>query len=225
MSEEKYFDPSKVIVRKIEKFKAEEMIVKYHYSHTFSLCTVAYGIFYITDKPDLFFGGYEEKLIGCVCYGGPVGRGAALSISPLVKIDDVIELTRLVCLDGENYGRNLESYSISQSLKLLKKDFPEIKVIISYSDTEQNHRGGIYMASNFIFTGLNSDTNLMPNFSISLVGPPYKWMHSRTAFSKYGSHNIEHLKKCIRHTFYRKLESGKLRYIYIIANKKIKKEI
>jgi hypothetical protein len=55
--EKNYFDPSKVIVRKIEKSLAEEMIVKYHYTHKWSLCQVAYGIFYVTDVNIPFFEG------------------------------------------------------------------------------------------------------------------------------------------------------------------------
>jgi hypothetical protein len=72
---------------------------------------------------------------------------------------------------------------------------------------------------------LTSETNLMPNYSISLTKDPYKWMHSRTAFTVYGSHNVEYLKKKIGHTFWRKKESGKYRYIYILTDKKAKKEI
>ena len=226
MLEEGYFDPSKITIRKIDKYLAKEMIVKNHYSHKWSLCNIAYGIFYITDKRCEFFDGFEEKLIGTLVYGGPVGRSAALSISPSVKIDEVIELTRLFIHDGQNYGKNIESFCISQSLKLLKKDFPEIKVVISYSDEEMGHRGVIYQSANFLFLGRNSDTNLMPNFSVSLTGPPdYRWMHSRSVFSKYGSHNIPHLKKKIAKNFWRKKEAGKLKYIYIISNKKIKREI
>ena len=223
---EEYFDASKVIVRKIDKTTAEDMIVKYHYSHKWSLCQVVYGIFYITDKPSQFFNAIEEKLIGCVVFSQPAGRSAAASISDLIKVDECMELIRLVILDGQNYGKNIESFCISQSLKLLKRDFPNIKAVISYSDTEQNHIGTIYQATNFLFTGLNSDTNLMPNFSISLTGPPnYKWMHSRTVSSNYGSHNVFHLKKKLGKTFWRKKEAGKLRYIYIISDKKTKKEI
>ena len=35
----------------------------------------------------------------------------------------------------------------------------------------------------------------MPNYSVSLSDSPYDWIHSRTVFSKWGSHNVEHLKK------------------------------
>src|ERR1035437_160237 len=222
MSEEKYFDPSKVIVRKIEKSKAEEMIVKYHYSHKWSLCQIAYGIFYIMDYDIPFFDNVrDEKLIGCIVFGQPVGRSAAESISKLAKIDEVLELTRLFCHDG--YGKNIESFCIAKSLRLLEKDFPKIKAIISYSDCEQGHVGTIYQASGFYYQG-NSALALMPNFSISLV-KPHKWMHSRTAFATFGSHNIEHLKRRIGHTFWRKKEATKHRYVYILGNKIQKKKI
>jgi len=223
MLEEKYFDSSKISIRKIDKFLAEDLIVKNHYSHKWSLCNIAYGVFYTTEKKSEFFDGYDEILIGTVVFGGPIGRRAAKSISSMVKLNEVIELVRLFIHDG--YGRNIESFVISKSLKLLKKDFPNLKVVISYSDTEQGHNGCIYQASNFLFTGLNSDTNLMDNYSVSLTENPYKWLHSRTVFSTYGSHNVEHLKKRIGHTFFRKKEAGKLRYIYILSDKKTKRDI
>ena len=221
--EELYFDPKKIDVRKIEKSKAESLIIKYHYTHKFSLCQIAYGIFYVTDCCIPFFDNVkDEKLIGCIVFGQPVGRSAAESISPLIKIDEVFELTRLFIFD--NYGKNIESYCISKSIKMLQKDFPKIKAIISYSDCEQGHKGIIYQASGFYYQG-NSSLALMPNFSISLIGPPYKWMHSRTAFSTFGSHNVDYLKKRIGYTFWRKKEATKHRYVYILGNKIQKKNI
>ncbi len=223
MLEENYFDKENLYLKSIDKLTAKNFVKKYHYSHSSNLCVASYGLFKKTNIPSKFFNEMESKLIGVVIYSQPAGRGAAESISTSVKIHECLELIRLVILDG--YGKNIESWFISQSFKLLRKDFPSIKVIISYSDTEQNHKGIIYQATNFLFTGLNSDTNLMPNFSISLTENPYKWIHSRTVFSTYGSHNIEHLKKMIGHTFWRKKEAGKLRYIYILSDKKVKKEI
>ena len=144
------------------------------------------------------------------------------SISELIKIDEVFELTRLFINDG--YGRNIESYTIGESMKMVKRDFPKIRAIISYADGEQNHKGTIYQASNFYYQG-NSSLALMPNFSISLKGQPYEWMHSRTVSSTYGSHNVDHIKKCIGHTFWRKKESTKHRYVYLLGSKVDKKKI
>jgi hypothetical protein len=62
--------------------------------------------------------------------------------------------------------------------------------------------------------------NLMPNYSVSLTKDPYEWIHSRTVFSKFGSHNIEKLKKAIGHTFWRMRELEKHRYVYFLGNKK-----
>ena len=223
MLEDTYFDKDKLYLRRLDSFTAKNFVKKHHYSHSSNLCVVSYGLFHKSNIPSQFFDEMESRLIGVVVYSQPAGRGAAESISTSVKIGECLELIRLVILDG--FGRNIESWFISQSFKLLKKDYPNIKVVISYSDTEQNHKGTIYQATNFLFTGLNSDTNLMPNFSISLTKDPYKWLHSRTVFSLYGSHNIEHLKKKIGKTFWRKKEAGKLRYIYIISDKKQRKEI
>jgi len=219
---EEYFDASKVIVRKIDKHVAEDIIVKNHYSHKWSLCQVAYGVFYITDKPSEFFDAIEEKLIGTIVFGQPVGRSAAESISKLISVYEVFELTRLFIHDG--YGRNIESFALSKSLDFLRRDFPHIKAIVTYADGEQGHRGIIYQACNFSYQG-NSSLALMPNYSVSLVGPPHQWIHSRTISSTYGSHNVEYLKKKIGHTFWRKKESSKHRYVFLLGNKTEKKKI
>jgi len=219
---EGYVDTSLVSIRVIPKSIGKEFVVKNHYSHKWTLCDVAFGIFFNTQSPSQFFDAVEEKLIGVVIYGGPVGRSAAESISPLINLEQVTELTRLVIYDG--YGRNIESYCISKTLSMLKDSLPNVKAVISYADNEQGHRGIIYQATGFYYQG-NSSLALMPNFSISEVGPPYKWMHSRTAFSTYGSHNVEHLKKTIGKTFWRKKESTKHRYVYLLVNKVEKKKI
>jgi len=64
----------------------------------------------------------------------------------------------------------------------------------------------------------------MPNFSISLTNEPHKWIHSRTVFSKWGSHNIEKLKEAVGKDgykeFWRKKEAPKNRYIQILGQTK-----
>ena len=60
----------------------------------------------------------------------------------------------------------------------------------------------------------------MFNYSISLVGPPnYDWIHSRSIFSRWKTHNVDKLKERIGKTFWCKRESGKHRYIKFISNK------
>ena len=64
----------------------------------------------------------------------------------------------------------------------------------------------------------------MPNYAIRLTEEGI-WMHSRNVTTKFGSHNLEHLKKRIGHTFWRKEEPEKHRYLYLLCSKKDKKKI
>ena len=214
-----YCDTSKVSIQPITKSIAKEIIVKKHYTHSWTMCRYALGIYHKSDETG-FFG--EDKLIGCLIYGYPVGRSAPTSIVEGLTKNNVLELTRLYIDDG--YGSNIESYAIAQSFKWFKQNDKAIKALLSYADNGQEHLGKIYQATNWIYQGLNTDMNLMPNYGISLTENPYEWMHSRTVFSKYGSHNIEHLKTVLgklgHKKFWRAQESGKHRYIQILGKDK-----
>ena len=221
-----YCDTSRVSVREISSSVAKEIIVKKHYTHAWTACRYALGIFYKTDETNAL--GDSDKLIGCLVYGFPVGARAALSISEKLTKDNVLELTRLYCDDG--YGSNIESYAIGQSFKWFRENDKAIKVLISYADNGQDHLGGIYQATNWIYQGLNTDIALMPNHGISLQKDPYDWIHSRTVFSMWGSGNLEHLKREIGKQgykeFWRREEPPKHRYIQIVVgDKKEKREL
>jgi hypothetical protein len=222
---ENCIDISKVFIREISQTVAKELIVKNHYSHKWTLCSVALGVFYKKEAdPESFFENDTEKLVGCIVYGNPVGRSAAASISNLIKIDEVYELTRLWIEDIPG-DKNLESYCIGQSFDWLRRNRPKIKALLSYADNEAGHTGVIYQSTNWLYQG-NSQLALMPNYSVSLVGPKNcEWIHSRTVSERYGSHNVDHLKKAIGHTFWRKKESSKHRYIYILATGREHKKI
>ena len=190
---------SKVSVREISKKIAKEMIVKHHYSHKWSMCRYALGISYKTDNQHSFFDEKEEKLAGVAIYGYPVGARAAASISDELQPKQALELTRLFI--HEEYGKNMESISISKTFKWLKQYADDIKVLISYADPGQEHIGGIYQATNWMYQGYN--LGIMDNYGIQLE-PDGKWIHSRTVFEMFGSGNLEHLKSRIGHTFWRR---------------------
>ena len=71
-------------------------------------------------------------------YGYPVGRsvmGSMFNDEDILQTKNILELTRLFIHDG--YGNNIESYSIAQSFKWLKKYDKNIKVLISYEDPDR----------------------------------------------------------------------------------------
>lgn len=212
-------DTSIITVKSINKNIAKNLIEKNHYTHKWSLCTIAYGIFIKINTNNSFIDINDERLIGAIIYGNPVGRNASTSISPLLLNNNVFELTRLWIEDG--HGKNIESYCISQSIKLLNKQFPDVKCILTYADSEAGHSGTIYQACGFLYQGDNYvDIAIMPNYSVSLVGPPnYEWIHSRSVYSRWKTHNVDKLKERIGKTFWRKRESGKHRYVKLISNK------
>ena len=215
---ESYVDTSRVSIRPIYKPLARDIIEKNHYSGRLSSCRYPLGVFYQTDNQHQFFDESEEKLIGVATYGFPVGRRVIGSIfsEEILETRNLLELTRLFVHDG--YGKNIESYVISQSFKWLKKNASNIKVLISYADPEQNHAGGIYQATNWLYQGCG-DIQLAPTFSLRLEKDS-EWIHSRTVYSVYGSSNVKHLKKQIGHSFWLKKEAEKHRYLYFLGNKK-----
>ena len=64
------------------------------------------------------------------------------------------------------------------ALKLVYKDAPNVKLVVSYADSEQGHYGTIYQATNWFYTGFSTDTNLIVNG---------KREHRRTLGSRFGT--------------------------------------
>ena len=89
-----YCDISKVHIAPIAKPIAKDMIIKYHYSHAWTMCRYALGVYYKTDNVDVL--GNSDKLIGCIIYGYPVGRSAVKSVIDGLEKDECLELTRLL---------------------------------------------------------------------------------------------------------------------------------
>ncbi len=210
----KYVDTSKLSVREIDRKIAKKLIVKNHYSHQWTKCTHALGLFTTTGREHSFFDEPEEKLIGAICYGDPIGRNSGASISLAVPRTAVFELVRLFVFDG--YGGNIESYLIGESFRWLKKNRPDIKALISYSDPMQGHVGTVYQATNWIYQGNNirwSDSWL---FRFEEGG---KWQHGRTIFPYYGTNDIKKMKGLVKNDFWVKKEVKKHRYVYLLGTK------
>ena len=209
-----YCDTSKLIVREVTKSIAKKMVIKHHYSHLWTKCSVALGLFYKTGKEHSFFDEEEEKLIGVIVYGDPIGRHSGGSISELLDRTEVYELVRLYIHDG--YGSNIESWFISQSFKWLKEN-TDIKALISYADPKEGHAGTIYQATNWLYQGNSIRPNDLYSFRLEADGP---WIHGRTLANTYKTNDVEKLKKKIGHTFWYRVEPLKHRYVYLLKNKR-----
>lgn len=110
----------------------------YHYSQCVPANTIGYNIY--NDSGDwcgvVIFGTGATNNIGCP-YNLPQGA--------------VLELVR-VALNGK---QEQTSKAVSMSLKQLKKDVPQCRLVVSYADCDQKHLGTIYQATNWIYEGLS----------------------------------------------------------------------
>ena len=89
------------------------MIVKHHYSHAFPSAEICLG-FYV-----------DEKLNAVIVYGKSATSKMAYSLP-----GKYLELVRLFSFDWA--GKNMESYCISQSIKHIKNNYRDIKILISF---------------------------------------------------------------------------------------------
>jgi hypothetical protein len=112
------------------------------------------------------------KFIGCVIFG----RGANNNmLKPFgLNADEGCELVRISLRKHETPVSKILSFA----LKFLKKQSPELRLVVSYADADQNHHGGIYQATNWIYDGLKN-ANTMGAFIINGKKTHPKSVHSK----------------------------------------------
>jgi len=133
-------------INKITKVQCKEILIKYHYL-TKETKTFRSGINY-----GLFLNG---MLIGCAIYHCPSVPETVKGCFGLNRNEQsgFYELGRLA-LDPNHYKRNLTSWFLSKTIKLLRKEI-NVRAILSYADSEL-HTGYIYQATNFKYYGLTA---------------------------------------------------------------------
>lgn len=128
-------------VREISKTDALEMIQTYHYSNTLPKLNKYFIGFYL-----------DERLVGVVTLGwGTRPRHTIQCIFPSLNTKDYFEIGRM-CMT-EDMPRNSESQMISQLVKWIKVNCPDVKILFTWADGMVGKVGYVYQASNFIYAG------------------------------------------------------------------------
>ena len=124
--------------RLVTRQEITAFIEQWHYSGSINGCIADYS-----------FGLYDnDNLIGAMFYGR-----LAMANQHKKYTDDptkITELRRLCCIDDT--PKNTESYFIGATLRWLKKN-TILEKVVSYADSNYNHTGIIYKASNFVYLG------------------------------------------------------------------------
>lgn len=128
-------DNYKVIPIQYEHCK--DWLLKKHYARRIPSISYAFGLYYI-----------DNTLRGVMTIGKPASTFICVGVCGEEYADYVYEFNRL-CIT-EPHDRNIPSYFVGNTLKLLKKQM----ILVSYADTKWNHIGYIYQATNWIYTGI-----------------------------------------------------------------------
>jgi hypothetical protein len=135
------------------------------------------------------------------------------------KWNEMLELNRMAFDDY--LPKNSESRAISIAIKLLKKEAPHIKWILSFSDGVQCGDGTIYRASGFILTAIKQSTQIIETpsgervtrMTLTQVGnPKRKRIMNELNIKDNGSSSI----KMFLENGCRNVIGYQLRYIYLI---------
>lgn len=149
----------------------------------------------------------DSKFIGVVIFS----RGASSNLSKPYGLTQLecCELTR-VALKAH---KTPVSRILSIAIKFLKKNSPKLRLIVSFADSNEGHHGGIYQATNWIYTGRSAE-------SFKYVDKRGREWHSRQVSEK--GYNIQQgmVRKTVRPSECSKIrQSGKHRYLFPLDDK------
>lgn len=168
--------------------EVEEWLLKRHYAKRIPSITVAYGCV------------IDNQVVGICTFGMPASNNLCEGICGAENKHLVIELNRL-CLDDDLKIKNLASAFVSRCLKYMNNG-QKYKIIVSYADDGQGHKGYIYQALNFLYTGKTKE---------------------RTDIDTGENKHSRHYEKTEEARSKRKLRTAKHRYILFLGSRIDKK--
>ena len=178
----------KVIPAKI----ANDFIKKHHYSGK------------VVNNSFLHFGAFlDKRLHGVMSFGHSLDKAKTQKLVKNTGWNEFCELNRMAFDDY--LPRNSESYCIGKALRLLKKNAPHLKWVISFADGCSCGDGTIYRASNFVLTQIKKNSTMWINDNGDKV--------QNMSFATNPALNKKDFKR---------LDGYMLRYIYFIDKKCIK---
>lgn len=197
-----------IIVKVIPSKIANAFVKKHHYSGK------------VVNNSKLHFGCFlDDKLHGVLSYGSPLDKRKVLPLVKATKWNEILELNRMAFDDY--LPKNSESRCIAISIKLIKKNAPHIKWILSYSDAGQCGDGTIYRASGFYLTSLsfcsiyeNEKGEKYQQASISARGTKANKEALKIQYQNKGKYGL--LEGFCKAKRLKRIEGYSLRYIYLI---------
>jgi len=150
-------------------------------------------------------GAWEDgKFIGAVLFG----RGANYNMVKGYGLsqDQGCELVRIALTNHKTPVSKIAA----MAMRFLKKQSPDLRLIVSYADPEQGHHGGIYQAGNWIYRGRSA--------SAIKVWYKGKWSHKKTVDDAgVNQTNLPKKKVAGKHTYLMPLDAEMREHILPLA--------
>jgi len=195
-----------IIVKVIPAKIANEFVKKHHYSgKSVNSVLISFGCF------------LDNKLHGVMQFGNPIMKSNVIGLVKDTRWNEMLELNRMAFDDY--LPKNSESRCFSIAVKLLKKNAPHIKWVLSFSDGTQCGDGTIYRASGFLLTAIKKNEGIvkMPDGLITHKTAFMPGLKGATAVKrKYNWNEGKSVKKQLDDLGALELEGFQLRYIYLI---------
>ena len=188
-------------VRAIPKPDTHYLLLNVHYARRIPSIVYAFGLF------------KGEKLKGVITYGIPPSPNICKGVCGEEYRSNVLELNRLCLVENRP---NEASMLVGKSLALL----PPKKIVVSYADTNQEHLGVVYQATNFLYTGCNK-----PRVDWAIRGLEH--LHPKTISNMVAGaeSRMAALKEKFGDDFYYVQRSIKHRYIIFTGSKSDKRAL
>lgn len=136
-----------IIVKVIPAKIANEFVRKHHYSGK------------VVNNSSLHFGCFlDGQLHGVISYGSPMVKAEVIGLVEGTRWDGLLELNRMAF--DEHLPKNSESRCIAITIRLIKKQAPQVKWVISFADASLCGDGTIYRASGFSLTSIKKNTSI-----------------------------------------------------------------
>ena len=136
-----------IIVKPITAQAANALVKRVHYSGK------------VVNNSTLHFGAYlNDKLEGVMSFGSPLDKRKVLPLVDGTQWNGMLELNRMAFSD--RLPRNSESRCMAVAFRLIKKHYPHIEWILSFSDGTQCGDGTIYRASGFVLTSIKKNNSI-----------------------------------------------------------------
>lgn len=137
-----------ILVKPINARAANALVRKVHYSGK------------VVPNSNLHFGVFlSDKLEGVMSFGSPMVKKLAHGLVEGTTWNGMLELNRMAFSDA--LPKNSESRAMGVAFRLIKKHYPHIEWILSYSDGTQCGDGTIYRASGFWLTGIKENKSII----------------------------------------------------------------